>query len=207
LPPRADPFSEEAKLLGPFSLRREVNIRWRYFKREYQKVLPPLQLSVQELSDSYEITKESSDLHDTAAAGVRGVGLQGGGILEEAMSLAGPAWKPLSTPRRARQGKDSQTPNPPEENPFASGLSTRWLRKRYQDLLGRVPILTHSVKERKDDRDNRRPTCSYDVSLAPSAISSHVRYGAGRLPPVDESSLSWIKLAEKDGKQKIKSTK
>jgi len=196
LPRRADPSSEEARLVGPFSKRREVNLRWRYFKTEWQKVLPPLELSVKDIYNSSEADNKSTDKHDIAGAGVRGIGLQGSGVLKEVQKLAGPAWKPLSTPRRARQGPESQTPNSFEESPFTSALPTRWLRKRYQDLLGRVPVLTYSFKEPKDDDHNVRPTGVYGVTLPSSAISSHIRYGANRLPPVDESSLAWIQLAE-----------
>ncbi|KAJ7293404.1 hypothetical protein C8J57DRAFT_1490821 [Mycena rebaudengoi] len=37
LPARADPASADARLLGPFSKRRETNIRWRYFVAECKK--------------------------------------------------------------------------------------------------------------------------------------------------------------------------
>jgi hypothetical protein len=155
------------------------------------------------MSDSYEVRRQSSDKHDTAAAGVRDVGLQGSGVFEEVKKLAGPAWKPLSTPRRAKQEPGSQPVTSCDESPFTSDLSTRWLRKRYQNLLGKTPVLTYAFKETKDDR---RPAGQYEVSLAPSAISSHIRYGANRLPPVDESSLSWIQLAEGNGIQESETT-
>jgi hypothetical protein len=207
MPLRADPSSEEARLLGPFSKRREVNLRWRYFTEECRKVLPPLQLSVKEISDSFEVTKESSDRHDIAAAGVRNVGLQGGRLLEEAQNLAGPAWKPSSIPRRARKGPRIQTPDSPEESPFTSELSTRWLRKRYQNLLGKIPVLTYSYPKRQNDGEGGH-SGRYEITLTPSAISSQVRYGASRLPPVDESNLSWIQLAEEgDKERKTKSVK
>lgn len=203
MPLRADPSSEEARLLGPFSKRREVNLRWRYFTEECQKVLPPLQLSVKEISASFEVTKESSDRHELAAAGVRNVGLQGGCLLEEAQSLAGPAWKPLSIPRRARKGPQVQIP---DSRPFTSKLSTRWLRKRYQNLLGKIPVLTYSYPKRQNDGEGGH-SGRYEITLTPNAISSQVRYGASRLPPVDESSLSWIRLAEGDKESKTKSVK
>lgn len=188
LPKRADPSSEDARLLGPFSKRREVNIRWRFFKTECSKVLPPLQLSLAE--ESHSNVHGTDDPHAASQAGVRGVGLQGGSLLDGAMELAGPAWRAPSTPRRALQAPDrhiSQT----QDKPFQSELPARWLRKRYQNLLGKLPVLTYSLKSR------------YTVALAPSAVSSHLRYGANRLPPLDNSSLEWIKLA--DGKQERKS--
>ena len=192
IPSRADRFSKEAQLLGPFSKRREVNLLWRYFKAEWKKVLPPLQVSIGEIPDSPEMTNQSND-NDPVGARVRSVGLQDSGVLEEVQYLAGPAWKPLSTPRRARQGQDKEAPKP-HESLFESGLPTRWLRKRYQGLLGRIPILTYDSRQQKDKL--------YEVSLTPSAISPHIRYGANRLPPVDESNLSWIQIAEESEKRK-----
>lgn len=206
MPPRADRLSEEAQLLGPFSKRREVNLHWRYFKTEWKKVLPPLQVSIREIPNSLEMINQSNDKHDSVGAGVRSVGLQDSGVLEEAQNLAGPAWKPLSTPRRARQGLDKEAPKP-HESLFVSGLPTRWLRKRYQDLLGRVPVLTYSPRQQKDNQNKHCPAGYYEVSLAPSAISPHIRYGANRLPPVDESNLSWIQLAEESEKREIKRVK
>jgi hypothetical protein len=186
----------------PLTKRREVNLRWRYFNAVCQKVLPPLQLSVKEISDSFEITKASSDVHDIASVGIRGVGLQGSGLVEETQILAGPAWKPLPTPRRAREGPEGNITQPPH-NPFNSSLPTRWLRKRYQRVLGKVPILTYSYQKQPDESPHHHTVGRYEITLAPSAISPHIRYGAHRLPPVDDSSLSWIKHAEKnDGKQK-----
>ena len=198
MPPRADRFSEEALHLGPFSKRREVNLRWRYFQNEWKKVLPPLQVSIKEMPGSLEMTNQSNNKHNPVGAGVRSVGLQDSGVLEEAQNLAGPAWKPLSTPRRARRGPDEEAPKL-HESLFESGLPTHWLRKRYQNLLGRVPILTYWYRQ-----DNHRPAGRYEVSLTPSAISSHIRYSANRLPPVDESSLSWIQFAEESEKWKTK---
>jgi hypothetical protein len=168
-------------------------------------VLPPLQLSVKNISDSFEVTKASSGVHDVASAGVRRVGLQGSGLLEETLMLAGPAWKPLPAPRRARKGAgaESLTTQPTKEDLFNSNLHTRWLRKRYQNLLGRVPTLTYSCKKPSADH---RVAGRYEISLPPSALSSHIRYGAPRLPPVDDSNLSWVQHAQEadgnDGKSK-----
>lgn len=191
LPARVDPFSKDAQLLGPLSKRREVNLRWRYFTKEWHKVLPPVQLSVKELSESGEVVCTSTDAHDVARAGVRGVGLSGTRILEEVQNIAGPAWKPLSTPRRTRREAERQAPEITREC-FDSDLPTRWVRKRYQNLLGRMPILTYSYQKREGEGYSRG---RYEVTLDPSALSSHIRYTAHRLPPIDESNLSWIKYA------------
>lgn len=42
LPARADPNSEDARLLGPFSKRREANIRWRYLTNFRDKMNAPI---------------------------------------------------------------------------------------------------------------------------------------------------------------------
>ncbi|KAF8898926.1 hypothetical protein BD779DRAFT_48542 [Infundibulicybe gibba] len=50
MPARANPSSEEARLLGRLSKRREVNIRWRYFTVEWKKIRPPLEVVVKDIS-------------------------------------------------------------------------------------------------------------------------------------------------------------
>ena len=194
LPKRADPSSEEARLLGPFSKRREVNLRWRYFTREWRKVIPPVQLCVKELSELGDSTPAASDKQSVSRAGVRGLGLQGSDVLEEVQKLAGPAWKPLSIPRRAKGVARQGAPQP--AGPIHSDMPSRWLRKRYQELLGRMPILTYSYRTQEP---KSQPTGWYEVTLDPSAISSHIRYGANRLPPVDDSNLSWMNDAGQEG--------
>lgn len=142
------------------------------------------------MEESYSFLEGMNDPHAAVKAGVRGVGLQGGRLLEGAMELAGPAWRAPYTPRRALRASELHI-SVALEKPFHSDLSIRWLRKRYQNLLGKLPVLTYS------------PRNGYTVALAPSAISSHIRYGANRLPPLDDSTLEWIKLAR--GKQERKS--
>ncbi|KAG1875566.1 hypothetical protein DFJ58DRAFT_675490, partial [Suillus subalutaceus] len=114
LPQRADPNSSDAQILGPFSKRREVNARWKYFRQEWKKVLPPLQISV---SPSREVGDEGSDLGTLTA--VRKIGFDGTTVLEELVQL---------------------TTKP--KNASGAFLPRRWLRRRYQELLGRLPILT-----------------------------------------------------------------
>ncbi|KIK48437.1 hypothetical protein CY34DRAFT_20834 [Suillus luteus UH-Slu-Lm8-n1] len=114
LPERADPNSSDALILGPFSKRREVNARWKYFKQEWKKVLPPLQISV---SPSQEVGDEGSELG--ASAAVRKIGFDGTVVLEELVHLT-------------TKSENTSGASPPR----------RWLRRRYQELLGRLPILT-----------------------------------------------------------------
>jgi hypothetical protein len=42
LPARADPQSEEARLLGPLPLNREANIRWRHFANLRDRLVAPI---------------------------------------------------------------------------------------------------------------------------------------------------------------------
>lgn len=160
LPSRADPNSEEAKLLGPFSKRREVNIRKRYFRAESAKVLPPLQVTLEKASpDGVHTTTNMDDVHK---AGIRHLNFQGFGIFEEIESFTSPPWTPPCATRRMRkqvaQTKDHEQPcstSHPEStddtasrasNTDASSFSTtlprRFLRRRFQSLLGKIPILT-----------------------------------------------------------------
>ncbi|KAG6854231.1 hypothetical protein C0991_009249 [Blastosporella zonata] len=100
LPLRADPSSEDARLLGPLSKRREVNIRWRYFTREWRKVLPPLQVVIKDSSSGADCEGSSQD--ELSQAGVRGMGMQGYGIFEDVQTVAGPFAMPRPLTRKER---------------------------------------------------------------------------------------------------------
>jgi len=197
LPKRADLSSEEARLFGPLSRRREVNIRWRYFTREWKKVLPPLQVTVQEKSSNYEVCHETSEALGVVRAGIRGVGMQGSGILEDVENIVSPPWM-LSTPtRRERRTKDQSTDLAvplPRQRPI------RWLRRRYQELLGRLPILTYI---RQEGHASQR----YEVTLHPCAIAPSKRYGAKRLAEADDVDLMWIHKADEGQRYSIQKQK
>ncbi|KAJ7630762.1 hypothetical protein FB45DRAFT_545811 [Roridomyces roridus] len=82
LPSRADPSSDQARLLGPLSKRRQVNIRWRYFTAESKKVWLPLQVVV---GDS------TSQREDVREAGIRALPMQGLHVHEDVESIAAPS--------------------------------------------------------------------------------------------------------------------
>ncbi|CAK5279996.1 unnamed protein product [Mycena citricolor] len=151
LPERANPESEEARLRGPFSKRREVNIRKRFFAQEAQKVRPPLQVVVNQ-----EISTQAC-----VRTGVRSLPFQGSNIFQDVVDMARAPW---------------MTPEPEPEGPQPIH-PPRWLRRRYQSLLDRLPVLSaNSVGEKS----------TYSVSLSPE------RLGAERRPLIDESSLEWV---------------
>ncbi|KAH9948199.1 hypothetical protein B0H21DRAFT_821208 [Amylocystis lapponica] len=184
MPARGDPSSEQARLLGPLSKRREVNIRWRFFTEQWKKVYPPAYVVLEEKSPAGD-TSRSSDPESLRRAGVRGLGMQGTGIPEETASASG-------------EGEDSTRAAPPE---IRSSLPNRFVRRRYQHLLGRLPTLTyrHAALAKSDppaDPDAARPNGRYQVSMSPLAINSALRWSPTRFPPVPDTHLAWVQSAE-----------
>ncbi|KAG2755486.1 hypothetical protein P692DRAFT_20793128 [Suillus brevipes Sb2] len=158
LPERADPNSSDAQILGPFSKRREVNARWKYFRQEWKKVLPPLQISV---SPSREVSDEGSELG--ASAAVRKIGFDGTVVLEELVHLTTKS-----------------------ENTSGASSPRRWLRRRYQELLGRLPILTFfsSPNDMKIKGGS-----GFLVSSSPNALKT--RNQGGPLPYATDDDMAW----------------
>ncbi|KAH7930547.1 hypothetical protein BV22DRAFT_1054706 [Leucogyrophana mollusca] len=192
LPERADPTSKDAALLGPLSKRREVNIRWRYFTKEWKKVLPPLEVSVADHTSSEG--DEAVHKH-VAKAGIRPIGFQNTIVLEELLELAGHPWKRQQSTRRRKHDPDIVAS--PPVSPFDGHLPTRWLRRRYQELLGRLPILTFYQQPPKVTEGRGR----YDVSWASSALIPS-RSHSTRLPYVGDGDMEWIRLAEGKGRER-----
>ncbi|KAG1784141.1 hypothetical protein EV702DRAFT_957088 [Suillus placidus] len=158
LPERADPNSSDARILGPFSKRREVNARWKYFGQEWKKVLPPLQISV---SPSREVRDEGSDLGTSTA--VRKIGFDGTTVLEELIQLTTKS-----------------------ENTSGAFHPRRWLRRRYQELLGRLPILTFISA--CEDMKIKKPG-GFSVSLASNALKTR---NQGRASPcATDDDVAW----------------
>ncbi|KAG2056995.1 hypothetical protein BDR06DRAFT_211616 [Suillus hirtellus] len=158
LPERADPNSSDAQILGPFSKRREVNARWKYFGQEWKKVFPPLQISV---LPSRKVGDQGSDLGTPTA--VRKISFDGTTVLEELVQLT---TKPKNT--------------------SGAFLQRRWLRRRYQELLGRLPILTFISAQTK------KPG-GFSVSLAPNALKA--RSQGRSLPCATDEDVAWNQKA------------
>ncbi|KAG9314215.1 hypothetical protein JVU11DRAFT_5001 [Chiua virens] len=175
LPGRANSDSDDAVLLGPLSNRREYNIRWRFFKNEWKKVYPPLHVSTQHPTSSISM--------DISSDPPLKFGFQDTAILQELLALAG---SPSASPDPpGKQRRSQRIHNTTDANPFDGSLPLRWLRRRYQALLGRLPLLI----PRPSSRDNSKRT--YDVQLADNAITAS-RPHPPRLRYVDVDDLPWI---------------
>ncbi|KZT30766.1 hypothetical protein NEOLEDRAFT_1083128 [Neolentinus lepideus HHB14362 ss-1] len=183
LPPQVDPSSEEARLLGTLSKRREVNLRRCFFKTQTGRVYPPLQVVVREQTKVPGSVAESSSHDALTQAGIRGMAMQGAGVFEEVLQLA-----------------DSGSHSRPI-NPFSSSLRPRFLRRRYRELLGSLPILTYNYPPTLKG-SQRSP---YEVSLASNALTKSIPRTARGVPSIDADDLAWIKFSSEDGKDAAKS--
>lgn len=174
LPAEADVKSDQARLFGPFSKRREVNIRWRYFTEEWKKVRPPTQILVREISPGQ--TKDILDSETIHGLGIRSVGFQGQGVYEDVERLVGPSSTTLPLPRKGRHvDGDGDLLN------RAAGPGrhkSRWVRRRYQSLLSRLPLLVYT-----------RFSGTYSVELSP--FSSLPHSGPQRYPDANSVDLAW----------------
>jgi hypothetical protein len=157
LPPRADPTTEDARLLGPFSKRREVNIQWRYFKKQSHSIHPPL-----------EILPEDTSANDTFTPSA----VADFGLVEHIHALVGPAPCPPLTRKERIKG----IPSPPPTHRHPS----LWVRRRYRELLERLPLL------------RSMPTKEGTPRRYEAEISSR-RLGVAAMREVDEETLQWLK--------------
>ena len=179
---RADPSSEEARLLGPLSKRREVNTRWRYFVREWKKVYPPLQVVIRDPSSG----AESTSLEDVHRANLREIGTQGHGLFEEIEKLVG---KPLSMrPLTRRERRASEIVDDTDTSTTSVRHPARWLRRRYQRLLGRLPVLVYT-------RGKNPNTGRYNVELSAMSLAHDLRT-AFRQSEMDGDDLAWYELSK-----------
>jgi hypothetical protein len=192
LPTRADPASDDVKLLGPLSKRREVNIRWRYFINEWKKVYPPLQVVANDLSHGVRDGVHGADL---IRAGIRGFGMQGRGVFEDISSIAGPLRMSDTLTRKERRNAEI-VPEPTSSHPARH--PSRWLRRRYQELLGRLPVLTYS-------RHGTNSKGSYAVSLSRNALAPSLHLTAARSPELKSvDDRKWLALARGNGPERLK---
>lgn len=177
MPARADPKSDEARLLGPFSKRRQVNIHWRYFTQEWKKVLPPLQVAVRD-----RITGETRTDYDAVIdAGIRPVGFERTALYDETILLAGDRNQRPPKPKRERGAATGQEANPAERS-----LPRRFIRRRYQYILQRLPILTYSNSTQ--DTPGQKGTYSVSAIMEGSMEPHH----PSRAVTADPSLLEWL---------------
>jgi hypothetical protein len=189
LPSRADPSSEDARLIGPFSKRREVNIRWRYYSSQWKRLYPPLEVSVKQREAQGTSPQEEAILD----ARIRGVGIQTGGLLEELKSLAGPVSERPPVPQRLDPVYGSRSVSHVADRVV---LPNRFLRRRYRELLGRIPILTYVPGKPVIDSEDP-PVGGYEVSLAANALSLRIQHETTHSPELDAVDLAWFERGNK----------
>ncbi|KAI0720010.1 hypothetical protein C8T65DRAFT_23528 [Cerioporus squamosus] len=197
---RLDANSAEHRILGPFSKRREVNARWRFFNQELKKTNYPLQVTVVQPATSGDGVVRKTDEASLIRAGIRRIGLQDSGVFEEVEALASPS--PLQCPEnRLAEQCLSQSAKDPRPR-VASHLPRRFLQRRYQQLLSQIPVLTYVPLARYDDKPqaaSHNATMSnvglrgrFQVSLSPNAAKQHgtVRAVAG------SANMAWMRRAQ-----------
>ncbi|KAH9486574.1 hypothetical protein JR316_0000639 [Psilocybe cubensis] len=171
LPPRANPNSIEALTFGPFSKRREVNIRRRFFQDELKKILPPLQVT--EIMPSTNISKVP----------MRSLGFQNSGVLQELETLIG--YSLTENPPKTRRERRSLPAEQPVLIPTTNleRHPSRWVRRRYRALLARIPLLFYECKSNS--------TQPFRVEKHPLGHFPHDR-SVRTMPDLDAVTMAWI---------------
>ena len=182
LSPRADPSSEEARLLGPLSKRLEVNTRWRFFANEAKKLYPPLHVE----TEIHSPRSEKDDVLSSPAANefmpAQG-GFQDLGILEHLESLTRRIERPKT--RREKRELMKKSPDTPEENSAKNPqvFPNRFLKRTHLALLKRIPKLTYRSKG--PDKPGK-----FDVSMPSQGVT------ASRIPLIDDHNMIWLQRAK-----------
>ncbi|KAJ3575977.1 hypothetical protein NP233_g736 [Leucocoprinus birnbaumii] len=176
--PQADRTSKEAQLWGGLSKRREKNILQRFFRHEIQKVYPPLEVNIK-------------DGRTPEQAGVRGGGMQGLDLQKDIEAIVGPTWSTPQLTRRERRAQDPAQIQSCEKRP------TRWLRRRYQALLRRLPVLTFTPRPKTG-------IGHYVVESPPQALGDLYSTRGRLLPVAAADQLAWFDLGAKPPEAKGK---
>lgn len=177
LPERAlNPSSGEARILGPFSKRREVNIRWRYHTGEIRRTYYPL-----ELTEPDHHPHENHDL-------LRKTGLEKLHLLTEIEQLARSPRNGRPFPRRQPSGTQQNVQtclSQPDQAKFdpSPSLPPRFLRRRYRELLARIPILVPDKTAKFSVRTSWSP-------LALVSSQRNIQY-----PGVPDEDMKWLAAA------------
>ena len=127
-------------------------------------------------------------------SGIRSVGLQGTGVFEEVQRLA--QQHQPQQPSSAASAFPSPSPRIPiVTDPKLNAkeqVVPRFLRRRFQLLLGRLPVLSYS---KNPDQTPTKKSGQYQVSLSPYSLHASHRSVEG-LPEADAASLEWIQQAD-----------
>ncbi|CCL98508.1 uncharacterized protein FIBRA_00507 [Fibroporia radiculosa] len=191
LPARANPESDAARLLGPLSKRRKVNILWRFYTDQIQRVYPPLQVAVE--SGSAGETRYLTDLTSLKHAGIRAVGMQNQDILQDIQSLA----THHTCLANSLEDQEAASPSPLS----SSHLSPRFIRRRFAHLLGRLPILTYREVLDTTAQPGQHGG-KYRVSISPSAIHPSLRFSPNHLVNAGADDIAWFESAQLEEKMR-----
>ena len=124
-------------------------------------------------------------------ARIRGVGMQTAGLLEELRLLAGPVSGRPPAPRRIDPAYPFHTFSCAADR---RALLNRFLRRRYRELLGRIPVLKYLyVPNKSAVGANSYSSGNYGVSLDLAAISPHIQYETAHSQELDAVDLAWYK--------------
>lgn len=188
LPGRAESSSEEARILGPFSKRREVNIRWRYHIGEIRRTYYPLELTVPDLLPHQKHHQHQHHLRTT--------GLEKLCLLQEVERIARSPCDdgrpfPRRQQRKSAQQESVQTclnipqPDKSDQTKFSPSppFPSRFLRRRYRELLARIPILVPDKTARYSARTSWSP-------LALVSSQRNIQY-----PSVPDEDMKWLAAA------------
>lgn len=190
LPARANPDSEEARLFGPFSKRREVNLRWRFYSKHLRYIYPPLEVGLEQGPRGSQC--RTVDRSALQAAGIRPMALQGAGLIQEIEHLA-------------RTGRPPGADSDPQLT--RSHLPPRFLMRRFARLLERMPQLTYNdtlaqggvpspdAKQLyRGNTDSKRMNNGKGYTVHLSPISA--RNSRARAHDADEVDTAWFQWAQ-----------
>jgi hypothetical protein len=190
LPDRADPASPDAKILGPLSKRREVNIRWKFFKTETAKAQPPIEASrvhvLQTPAPPHKPVKTSAigepDAENAKQPTPPPVGFQGTSVLRDLEAIASP------NPNTPKQVKGLTLPDPrPSTTSTSTSTVNRFIRRQHRKILANIPVLTYF-------KHPNSPIGKYQVSLSPLAHSDSSNGLTSTAPMADEADVAWLRL-------------
>ena len=156
------------------SLRREVNIRKRFYDYETKRIRPPLESKAREGVDRSLVARLTP--------------LGGLGLAKHLEYLAG-GDAVLPIPKRQLQRQGLAQPQPPP--PRISTIPRRRLRRAYRELLQQSPVLNAAKPTAKSDArsDTKgKPRVAFSLSKAPLALTeaqAHARQ-------LTASELEWV---------------
>lgn len=122
LPASASPLSDDACIYGRLSKRREVNIRWRQFKTETKKLLPPLGTRAAMQDGKLQFPHKN---------------------LENLVDMESVVGELCRGPTETRREQKAKLENHDIPTPSMYRHPSRWVRRRYRWLLSYTPKIVY----------------------------------------------------------------